>query len=476
MNMMPFGMAMPDELPEVTEEYLLRAGEKASDKIKNNLLVKLEVSKTTCYLGEPLIATYKLCSRVKSESRVTKRPSLDGFSVYDMVPPEGNNQTVEKINGKEFNVHIIRKVQLYPLQDGTFVLDPTELDNTVHFIRVDGSGGKNQQQLMDDYMNGYAGGALEEQRLTLASKPATITVKPLPAEGRPAVFDGAVGKFAITASLDKRTAGANEIVQFRVLLSGEGNLPLINAPQVNWPQGIDLYEPGVKEDDDKTVCPIRGTKEFDYSFSVKKPGRIMIPAITVAYFDPHANAYKTIHTDSIALNITKSSINLPLASTGGTTTAPGLPDGTNRSKLLLLLPLLLLVVAVWAVRKKKTQAAAAPPVPEPVVVVPVEVTPVDPLEAAKNALRDGNSQLFYKETGKAVWNTLADRLQLSSSQLNKPVVTRLLQEKGVSPVIIVQLEEVLLETQMALYTPEHSENDMKATLSKAEAMLKAVNA
>ena len=286
MNLSPFGMAMPEELPEVTEEYLLRPGEKASDLIKNNLFVKLDVSKTSCYIGEPLIATYKLYSRLKSESRVTKRPSLDGFSVYDMVPPEANNQGVEKINGKQFNIHTIRKVQLYPLQDGTFVLDPTELDNTVHFIRVDGSGNRNQQQMMDDYMNGYAGGTIEEQRLTLATKPATIIVKPLPAEGKPPVFDGAVGKFAVTASLDKRTAGANEIVKLKVLMSGEGNLPLINAPQVNWPQGIDLYEPSVKEDDDKTVCPIRGTKEFDYSFSVKKPGRIIIPAVTVAYFDP----------------------------------------------------------------------------------------------------------------------------------------------------------------------------------------------
>ncbi|MBS1565161.1 MAG: BatD family protein, partial [Bacteroidetes bacterium] len=65
---MPFspfgGMSLPDEVPEVSEEYLLRPGEKATDKIKNGLLVKLDVSKTSCYVGEPIIATYKLHSRL----------------------------------------------------------------------------------------------------------------------------------------------------------------------------------------------------------------------------------------------------------------------------------------------------------------------------------------------------------------------------------------------------------------------------
>src|SRR5882757_9549707 len=238
---MPF-MPMPEEAPEVSEDYILRPGDRISEKIKNNLLVKLDVSKTNCYLGEPVVATYKLCSRLKSESRVTKRPSLDGFSVYDMVQPETNRQSVEKINGKAFNVHIIRKVQLYPLQDGSFVLDPTELDNEVHFIRVDGSGNGRSSQL-DDYMNGYSGGKLEEQHVTLATKPVTIVVKPLPVNGKPASFDGAVGRFTLHASLDRISVGANEIARLQVVLEGEGNLPLINAPQVNWPRGIDLYDP-----------------------------------------------------------------------------------------------------------------------------------------------------------------------------------------------------------------------------------------
>ncbi len=473
----PFGMPMPEEAPEVTEDYLLNPGDKASDKIKNNLFVKLDVSKTSVWLGEPFIATYKLYSRLKSESRITKRPSLDGFSVYDMVQPETNVPTTEKMNGKEYNVHIIRKVQLYPLQDGSFVLDPAELDNTVHFIRVNSGGGKNNmQQMMDDYMNDVAVGQPEELQVSLSSKPTTITVKPLPSAGKPAFFDGAVGRFTIGALLDSASVGANEIARLKVVVMGEGNLPVINAPQVNWPQGIDLYDPAIKEDDDKTIFPISGKKEFDFSFSVKQPGAITIPPILFSYFDPRSDTYKTVHTDSLRLVVTKS--NKPARHVVITDSAAAAAEadkekGSGRSRLLIYLPMafLLLVVLViaWGKRQKKAPAPAPPPAaPEPVVAA-------DPFEAAKQALHEGNSQLFYRETGKAIWNTLAEQLQLGSSQLNKPVVTRLLSEKGVAPAVLEQLDELLLETQVALYTPVHSEHDMKATLAKAEEFVGAIS-
>lgn len=478
----PFGgMGMPeDEGPEVEEDYILRPGEKATDKIKSGLLVKLDVSKTSCYVGEPIIATYKLCSRLKSESRVTKRPSLDGFSVYDMVPPEANTQAVEKINGKQFNTHLIRKVQLYPLQDGSFVLDPTEVDNVVHFVRVDNSGSgshNSMQQLMDEYMNGYSGGKPEDQQITLATKPLTITVKPLPAAGKPLSFDGAVGRFAIHASLDKRIVGADEIARLKVELSGEGNLPLINAPQIAWPQGIDLYDPSVKEDDDKSVCPIRGSKEFDFAFSVKHPGAVTIPPVEFSYFDAKAGAYKTIHTDSILLQVTKSNAKHRPATTESNMTndvRKAAAQGSGKLQLLLLiLVVLLLLVAVILLLRTRSRRAGKTPAPVVVESAPVEI--VDPFREAKNALLAGDSQQFYKETGKAIWNILAERLQLSSSQLNKPVVVRLLHEKGVSPAAIAQLKVILLETEMALYTPVHSEHDMKAALARAEGFVEALD-
>ena len=463
-----FGLGMPDEAPEVDEEYVLRKEDSAPEKIKDNLLVKLDVNKTSCYAGEPVVATYKLYSRLKSESRVTKRPSLSQFSVYDMVQPEANSPTIERLNGKAYNVHIIRKVQLYPLQDGRFDLDPVEVDNTVRFLRLEGNNTKlSMQQLLDNYMNGVTDGKIEEQQVTLASKPITINVKPLPVAGRPTSFDGAVGKFTLTALVPKLDIAANETAVLQVVLKGQGNLTLINAPQVQWPQQVEGYDPTVKENLDKTVCPISGSKLFEYSFTPKKEGRLIIPPVEFSYFDPAANSYKTVRTDSIAIDVSRAAKKRAASFKGtGGTPAPADPSGWMKILVAVGLIVTALLYMFFLRRRSKARKKAAT-VAAPVINEPQTPVHTDPLEGARLALAAVNSQLFYKETGKATWQMLAERFSLTSSQLNKPVVIRLLQARGNAAETIQLLEQVLGDCELALYTPVHTENDMRKTLEKA---------
>src|SRR5207248_2484485 len=98
----PFNFSFPGDRAEAEREFYIRPGEDPIDKIKHNLFVKVEVSKTSCYVNEPIVATYKLYSRLRSESRVVKRPSYNGFSVYDMVDPDGSVTSREMLNGKEY--------------------------------------------------------------------------------------------------------------------------------------------------------------------------------------------------------------------------------------------------------------------------------------------------------------------------------------------------------------------------------------
>jgi len=479
----PFGLPVPEEEPEVNEEYILRKGESAVDKIKNSLFAKLDVSKTTCYAGEPIVATYKLYSCLKSESRVTKRPTLSQFSVYDMVQPESNNPTVEKLNGKLYNVHIIRKVQLYPLQDGSFELDPVELDNTVRFLRLNAGNGKiSMQQLMNDYMNGEIDGKMEEQQITIASKPVTITVKPLPAEGRPASFDGAVGKFTISALLPKAAIAAGETAILQVTLKGQGNLTLINAPQVQWPQQVEKFEPTVKENLDRTIAPITGSKMFEYSFIAKQPGKLIIAPVEFSYFDPAANAYKIIRTDSIVAGIDKA---VKKQQQPGALINNNNEQSTSNNfkwiRLLWLLPLIAIAFLTILFNRKKNPPTAKKinTIAKPGANTGIkkeQLVPVDRFEGARLALNAVNSQLFYKETGKATWHLLAEKLNLTSSHLNKPVVIRLLHQANYSPETIQLLENVLNDCELALYTPVHTQNDMRITLDKAQKLEKQLTA
>lgn len=458
-----FGFNAPEEEQVVDEEFVLRKKESAADQIKDNLFVKLEVSKTSCYTGEPIVATYKLYSRLRSESRITKRPSLANFSVYDMIQPDALGTLKETVNGKAYNVHIVRKVQLYPLQDGSFELEPMEVDNTVGFLRLDEDNSRySMRQLVDAYMNGLISGHQEDHKVILSSKPVTITVKPLPAVGKPADFDGAVGRFTVRADVMQKELASNETGTLQLLLEGDGNIPLINAPAVQWHVGVDGFEPSVKENTDHSVAPIHGNKVFSYSFSVREPGVVTIPPISFSYFDPAANSYKTIQTDAILLSVkkgkSKPAVLAPLQKEA--------PAGNGWWIAGLASVLLLLAsIAFFLLKKRKIKHPETPKETAPVVVAPIRI---DWLEHASRSLMAGQSQQFYRDTEKAVWNFLGDKLGLTASQLNKTEVRRLLQMKNADPLSIVLFEEVLNDCQLALYTPNHTEQDMRVTLQKAE--------
>src|SRR6185436_4607185 len=94
-------------------------------------------SKNSCYVGEPLEVVYKLYSRLNANSQVMKRPSLTGFSVMEMVDSYDGKAEINKLNGRSYFTNLVRKVQLFPLQEGTYTLDPAEIESVVHFVKTD---------------------------------------------------------------------------------------------------------------------------------------------------------------------------------------------------------------------------------------------------------------------------------------------------------------------------------------------------
>jgi hypothetical protein len=322
----PFGGSERD----VEREYILKPGENVQEKIHKNLFVKVQVDKNSCFVGEPIVATYKLYSRLSSESRVTKRPSLNGFSVYDMVDPASDPVSVEKLNGKAFTVHIIRKTQLIPLQAGNIDLDPVEVENTVHFVKGGGHQearrGGSIRDLLDQMMDDNNSGPEVDERVTLDTKPVTITVKPLP-ENKPANYNGAVGSFSIETSLANKTVAAQDEATLHVVVKGTGNLPVLAAPTIGWPSGFESFEPTAKEDVNKTVAPMSGSKAFDYVFIPRTPGHYTIPAISFSYFDPSSQTYKSAEGGPQDLQVT------PAVSQHRQTVGPGVVSSAASSSI-----------------------------------------------------------------------------------------------------------------------------------------------
>ena len=57
-------------------EYYLRPGEDVYQKIRQNLFIKVVVDKKSCFVGQPVLATFKLFSRLESKSDIVKWQAL----------------------------------------------------------------------------------------------------------------------------------------------------------------------------------------------------------------------------------------------------------------------------------------------------------------------------------------------------------------------------------------------------------------
>jgi oxygen tolerance protein BatD len=534
----PFGSpffqpSMPDPFGpspgEVDRDYVLKPGENIMDKIHKNLFVKIQVSKNSCYVGEPIVATYKLYTRVSSESRVTKNPSLNGFSVYDMIEPGSDAVSVEKINGKNFTVHTIRKTQLIPLQAGTIDLDPVEVENTVHFVKKAGRQGQSHgpnsiQDLFDQLTDDADLGPEVAQNVTLDTKPLPITVKPLPEENKPAAFNGAVGSFSIEATLNNRSVSVEDEATLHVVVKGKGNLPVIAPPVINWPAGIEAFDPTTKEDVNKTVAPMSGSKSFDYVITPRNPGHYTIPAVSFPYFDPAAQTYKTAESQPLEIQVTPASRSnsRPAAIANAAKTAsPSMGIiGLARDHLEWVFFILLLAsVAIYFWRQNlqlrkaslaRTQsqagtaappsAATAPkgtpsPAASPSTTVPVKTgrqpdqeipgmataayvpaaPPADPLQEARQLFDNGDTNGFYREVNRAVWKAISNKLDLPASELNKQNTLRQLQLRGWHDTALLSLENLLGECEMNLYTPAYDRWNMQQLLRQAEWVLERLS-
>lgn len=443
-----------NEDPDVEAASILYPGEVMEQKIKKGLLLRVEVSKTNPVVGEPLKVVYKLYSRLNTSSQVMKRPSFTGFSVLEMVDSYDSKPTVEMLNGLPYYVNLIRKVQLFPLQEGSFVLDPAEVESIIHFVKI----------------NIGSGPSVVNERLTLRSDPVTVHVKPLPVKGQPDHYTGAVGKYRVVVMGPDTAIHQGELVKVKVVVEGSGNLNLLTPPEIRWPEGVDTADPSVREMVDRFNFPLSGSKTFEYAFAAPDTGNIVIPAASLTYFDPQQQHYKEALSKPLVLHVvagesesTARLRNSALKNVG----EQGIP------RHIYWFGLVVLIIAGWLtyqfiqMGKKKPVIVPAAPV-KPALVIPGAD---EQLAIARESLQTGNMKLFYHEIQHVLWNMAATRCEIPPSLLNKQNVAARLSMQGVDETLVQQLLQLLNTCEWALYVPEHEQSDPRILLDDARRVL-----
>jgi hypothetical protein len=461
----------PSVIPGVSEdlnfadELVMRKGESLGDKVRNNIFLKLDISRPTCYEGEAVIATYKLYTRLRSESKVINRPSFNGFSVYDMVNPESEAPYRERLNGREYNVYVLRKVQLYPLQSGKIDLDPIEVENTLTFVKSEElKSGLSMGRILKNLAEGNEDEAVLREKVNLSTTTASIQVKPLPAPAEPG-FAGAVGNFEVRAMVSSNSVNRNDVVNLVIRVSGKGNFPMFGSPEVNWPDSTEVFEASVQEHFSKFVSPLSGSKVYNIPFTVQQAGDVVIPPVNLHYFDPQKGSYAVAQSDPISLHVEPA----PAKSQARKINIPAVQPGSLGAWMWIIYIIGFVVVggSVYLLMRRNIKHASPRSVTDEMAGMPEKEVERDPLEHIREAFEKGDSRQFYRQLGFVINDCLRKKYNVRNVDEWESVLVK----TGIDADMITAIRALKEDAAMAMYTPFVMESKMVDDLARIEKMI-----
>jgi len=456
---------------EDLSEYFLRPGEDPVEKMRKNLFMKVLVDRRTCYVGQPVVATFKLYSRLESKSDIVKNPGFYGFTVQDIVNLNDNIARTEIVSGKAFDVHTIRIVQLYPLREGMFIIDAMEVANKVEFSKSIVNK-KPEQEIIEGVVESNdppAKANTISYENHLSTEKIEIRVKPYPASKKPSAFNGATGNFSIGASLEKNELSKNEEGALIVTIIGKGNFTQLLAPVVQWPNAIDGFEPIIKDSLEKTQVPLKGSRTFRFPFVGNKPGDYSIPSISLAFFDPDSNNYKTVSSGPAEIKIN----NEVKKERPKEQKTAAIPEKTDHSAVWLygsIFFVVLLIILIQLRKPKKEEIVKENDFERP----GASVSTLELLKPVQFSLIAEDGQ-FYTLLQKSIWEYLGTQLKLSGSKMNKDELHSAMKQRNMEEQYHSILE-ILQECEGAVFTKAEFINDKQELLNKAGAILAQIKA
>jgi hypothetical protein len=139
------------------------------------------------------------------------------------------------------------------------------------------------------------------QQIKITGEPVTLTALPLPAEGQPPSFAGAVGSFTMNTTVSPQMVEAGDPVTVTAKIAGTGNFDRVTAPEITDPDGWRTYTPSAKFDGDDDVG-ISGTKTFGLA-AIPETNKTVSPSLEWSYFDPVAQKYVTLTAPGVPIKV-----------------------------------------------------------------------------------------------------------------------------------------------------------------------------
>ena len=432
---------------------------------RDDILLRLSVSRQVVFKGEPLRATFKLYRRVPIVGYENiKFPSFNGFWAQELNVGNAAWQR-ETLGGKVYESVVVREYLLYPQQAGTLTVEPADITAIAQVV-------VQSSRNVDPFFGG--GHEVYDVRRRVQTPRVSITVKELPA-GAPSSFSGAVGRFTMEATPPQGPLGANSSGTFTVRISGTGNLPFVQAPKLTLPASFEQYDVKTTESIKTTAAGTSGYRQFEYPFIPRAEGSYRIEPVEFTYFDPGQMRYVTLASGETTLEVTPDAngpnesyvvkgltkedvrmlgqdirfIKLGRAQLR-TVAGPFLFSGAY---FILLGGILVLFVLIYAALRKQIRDS------QNMALVRgrrANKVAVERFRTARRYMTEQNRQAFYEEMLRALWGYMSDKFNIPVANLTKENVREELLRRGVATEEAQRFSSIITRCEEAQYSPVDS--------------------
>lgn len=425
------------------------------------IIVKAIPNTSEARVGQQIILDYKLYTTIDIDSyNVIEESSYAGFFAKD-IKRYDFRVVREVVDGIPFTTKIIKRVALYPQQDGLLTIDPMFLQMGI--VR---EGSRNRRSLLFKQVD----------RVPVQTEAIQIAVKALPANA-PASFTGAVGKYAVNTTLSRGVATTDDVVSLRLAISGDGDIKRVQAPKMNFPEDFEVYDPKVLDESTyESGEGIVGKKVIEYLLIPKTPGNYDIkPAFT--YYDTDSAKYVTLSANIHPLNVKQGSRrqDAPIITDNEEILQEDIryiKTDTQLQKVgqsffasplfwaFSLFPFLILGFAVVAKQRKNKLSGLDPGI---LKARRARKIAQKRLSTAEQLFKANDSKGFYDEISKAMLGYVCDKLRIPLSELTKDNVKEQLQVLKVEEGQIDSFIKIIQTAEMALFAGKDNAAAMEET-------------
>ena len=262
-------------------------------QLSDYAFIRLIPSKDKAYVGEPIPIEIQLFL----QNGRFNMPELtaEGFNLREY--PEPQSSRAQKGNAI-YQVRTFQTVAI-PVKAGNLKIGPVKMDVVLKI--------RQNQRRRSPFNDPFEGLLTRYQDVPakIEAKAQNITVRPLPTEGQPDNFNGAVGEFSMSAKASALEVTVGDPVTINIELSGIGTIESLNFPKPEWPD-FKSYEPTILS---KKTDPLglSGLKTFEQVIIPENETIKEIPSLKIPYFDPKSESYKVLSQGPFALKVNPSS-------------------------------------------------------------------------------------------------------------------------------------------------------------------------